>query len=59
MTFEKGFEDLNEFFDRWPAERARIVSLATSRDLTVEDRDLLKAMIFVVDRVGPNEVEAG
>lgn len=50
------FADLAEFFARWPAEREKMVNVSDCDALTSEERGLLKAMIFVIDRVGPDDL---
>ena len=58
MIHEKGFHDLNDFFVRWPQTRTVMRALAESGRLTFEERSLLQAMIFLIDCVGPSDLQS-
>jgi hypothetical protein len=54
----KGFVDVVDFFSKWPETRRRLEPLVTDPRLAPDQRDILRAMIFVLDCVGPQDLEA-
>ncbi|MEL6619258.1 MAG: hypothetical protein AAGF36_06960 [Pseudomonadota bacterium] len=57
MTSSGEFIDLLDFFERWPATRSTILALLNSDHVSQQEREILNAMVFVVDRVGPDDLE--
>ena len=57
MTSNNGFNDLQQFFEQWPASRDVVRSLSQSQRVTREEREILDMMQFIVDRVGPRDLE--
>ena len=57
MTNSSEFIDLSDFFDRWSATRNTILALMNSDRVSKEEREILAAMVFVVDRVGPDDLQ--
>ncbi len=57
MTNSSEFIDLSDFFDRWSAMRNTILALMNSDRVSKEEREILAAMVFVVDRVGPDDLQ--
>lgn len=56
MPSKKEFLDIVDFFDRWPDEREKMQIIANGDKLTKDQRDILSAMIFIIDCVGPNDL---
>lgn len=50
------FADLFEFYQSWGAHRGCMAALAASRRLAPEERRVLRVMIEVIDRVGPEDL---
>lgn len=50
-------EDLVDFFGRWPNTRRKALNLLESPELDSEQANILKWMIFVIDRVGPADLD--
>ncbi len=56
MSSKKEFADLVDFFSRWPDERNKAEQIREIAGLSKEQRDILGAMIFIIDRVGPDDL---
>ena len=56
MTSNSEFIDLSDFFERWPATRNTVLDLRNSDRVNKEEREILNALVFVVDRVGPEDL---
>lgn len=50
-------EDLVDFFGRWPRMRQEAVNLREDPKLAPEQATMLEWMIFVIDRVGPADLD--
>ena len=57
MTSPGEFIDLSDFFERWPNTRNSVLALMNSDKISPDEREILTAMVFVVDRVGPEDLE--
>ena len=57
MSAEVGFVDLVDFFDRWPEKREKVMALVHARIQDPELAAILRTMVFVLDRVGPAEID--
>lgn len=53
------FEDLVDFFRRWPRLRRRMNILLENPAMKTRDRCILRAMMLVMDRVGPEDLAGG
>lgn len=51
------FHDLVDFFKRWETERETIQTLLTSGRLPQEQADIVETMMFIIDRVGPEDFD--
>ena len=49
--------DLLDFYDRWPALRASMMSLSEGRQLSEQDSETLSWLILLADRVGPADLQ--
>lgn len=56
MAPEMEFTDFIDFFNRWPEERKKMQNIMESDLLVKEQRDILGAMIFIIDAVGPSDL---
>lgn len=50
-------EDLVDFYRCWPELRGEMLKLQNTTHLTAEQAPILEWMIFVVDRVGPADLD--
>ena len=51
-------EDIVDFYRRWPDLRSEAEQIMTDAQLDEEQKTLMKWMVFVIDRVGPADLEA-
>ena len=49
--------DLVDFYRLWPELRPQARALLDREDLTAQEREVLRWMIRVVDRVGPSDLD--
>ena len=56
MASCKEFVDLIDFYDRWPEERKKLLTVVETKELTAEEAQILETMILIVDRVGPSDL---
>lgn len=52
----RSIEDLVDFYKHWPAMRDRANALVERPDMGRDEREILKWMIRVIDRVGPSDL---
>lgn len=57
MPQKEGMRDLVEFFAHWQAEREKMLELTLNDALSQEERNILHSMIFIIDRVGPKDID--
>lgn len=55
-TNDRMIKDLIDFYRRWPEMRLQAQSLQAHPDIGDAQREVLKWMIRVVDRVGPSDL---
>lgn len=53
---DRQITDLVDFYRQWPEMRRQACALRDRGDVGEEDREILKWMIRVVDRVGPSDL---
>ncbi|SDN81936.1 hypothetical protein SAMN05216196_102213 [Lutimaribacter pacificus] len=53
---DRKINDLVDFYRHWPEVRAQAQNLQARRDIGDDQREILKWMIRVVDRVGPSDL---
>lgn len=53
---DRKITDLVEFYRQWPEMRQQARALQARTDIGEDDREILKWMICVVDRVGPSDL---
>ncbi|MEP4032333.1 hypothetical protein [Roseibium polysiphoniae] len=52
-----GVKDLVEYFRNWILERQKVISLIESGRLSDDEKTSLSNMVFVIDRIGPADLE--
>lgn len=57
MSRGEDVKDLVEYFRNWTFERQKIVSLVESGRLSDAEKTSVLNMIFVIDRIGPTDLE--
>ncbi|WP_153769333.1 hypothetical protein [Labrenzia sp. CE80] len=57
MSRGKGAKDLVEYFRNWNFERQKIIGLVESGRLSEDEKTSLLDMVFVIDRIGPADLE--
>ena len=56
MTEQEDYVDLAAFYRNWPFKRHKLVRLSGDERLSDEERALLRATVFVIDCVGPDDL---
>lgn len=56
MREQRTFDDLVEFFKKWPDNRQTITVLSQRPETTHDEKEILEVMIFVMDQVRPRDI---
>lgn len=56
MEDENRVADLVEYFQAWPSERERVLSIIASGKLNNIECKSIERMIFIIDRIGPQDL---
>jgi len=57
MSQGEGMKDLVEYFRNWSFERQKIIRLVESGRLSEDEQMSVLNMVFVIDRIGPTDLE--